>query len=130
MVALALSVSSLFLGRHLKVHIAQELANPIVTILAINTGFLATIISLMLTIPSKHSFLQMRSADYWEVVVNYHWHGIVAGFIAAILSLCVLIICKDFTYLYQDVFFFLWVASVGWAFTAFIRAGVVLKSLL
>lgn len=128
-VALALSITTIFLGKHLKIHIAQELSNPIITILAINTGFLAAAMSIMQTGSSKRSYKQMQSAGYWSAVISYQWQGVIGGFVAAILSLCVLIACKNFISTYQDVFFFLWVASVGWAFTAFIRAGFILKNL-
>lgn len=129
-VALALSLCSLLLGPHLKIHIAQELANPIITILAINTGFMAAAITIMLTVPTKQSFQQIKSAGYWEIIINYQWQAIISGLVAAMLSLCVLIVCKEFEHFYQSGFFFAWAASVGWAFTAFVRAASILKRLL
>jgi len=130
LVGLAFAAASSPIGAHFKVHIAQDLANPIITILAINTGFLAAALAVLLTAQGLQSVKRMQTVNHFNYLVDYHWQGVITGFIAAILSLCVIIICKALDHVYQLTFFSLWVFSVGWAFTAFLRVVYILKVLL
>jgi len=129
-IGIGLAVASSCIASSLKVRIAQELANSVVTLLTIETGFLTATLALMLTMPTNVAFQQIKSAGYWKEVIGYQWHGISAGVIASLLSLCVIILCKSVEEFYQQAFFYIWVASVGWALVAFLRAGLILKRLL
>lgn len=126
----AAGFGSLALPESVRLGIAQDLANPVTTILAITIGFVAAALTFLLTATELPSVRALRTGTGFNPLIDYHWQAIVSGMIAALLSLCVIVACKTLATWPQIAVFHLWVASVTWAFAAFFRVVNLLQKLL
>ena len=126
----AVGIGSLWIKEPIRLSIAQDLANPITSILAITIGFVAAALTFLLSATDLSAVRTLRTGTGFNQLVDYHWQAIVSGMIAALLSLCVIVVCKQLATWPQFAVFHLWVASVVWAFSAFFRVVNLLQKLL
>jgi len=110
--------------------IAKDLANPVLSILAIAVGFIAAALTILLTASDLPSLQTLRTGTRFNALVEYHWQAIVSGMLAAVLSLWVIVACKTLDTWPQIVVFHVWAGCVVWAFTAFFRVVHLLRALL
>lgn len=84
------------------------LANPLLSVIAIIVGFLATSVTLLLTAPDTKAMNRVRTAVQFRKIVNSHFNSIYTGMVACISSLFVLVYCKDWKMPYAMIAFGVW----------------------
>ncbi len=132
------SVASHCLIGSQRVDVITALANPILTILTIIVGFMMAAMTILFTAQDNRSIKRLSTSKRcFGNFVNYHWEAIAIGFIAAILSLIVLVIFKFEKNSFHEVpqyirmiSFWIWVFFVTWAQIAFLRVIILLRQLL
>jgi len=129
-VGIAAGLGSLALPHPFAISVAGDLANPVLSILAITVGFVAAALTILLTASELPALRTLRTGTTYNLLIDYHWQAIVSGMIAALLSMCAIVACKTLDWWPQILVFHLWVASVAWAFTAFFRVVYLLQKLL
>lgn len=125
-----ITVASLWLHQGQKRDIASELANPLLNVIAITVGFLAAVVTYLLTADELPAIRRLRTSDAFGHLINYHWTAIQLGCLAAFTSLAVLAACKMFPATPRAVVFHFWVFMVSWALLTFSRVAYLLRRLL
>ncbi len=125
------SVLASQLPRAVQADVADKLANPILSILAIAVGFIAAALTILLTAPDIKSINRFKSVpDLYNRFVDYHWEAISTGMASATLSLVVIIASKKLETWPQVALFYAWLLFTVWAFAAFFRVVHLLRGLL
>lgn len=128
-VAVVASAATAHLTSTDKISVVKELASPVISILAIQVGFVAAALTILLTAQGLHILRRLKKAKSFRLLVDYHWSAILAGFFSAVLTLCAAVCCKS-TDGCRVLLFHLWVFSVVMALMAFLRVVSLLRAML
>lgn len=112
-----------------KAAMVRDLAGSIVSILSIDVGFLATALAILLASQDNRIVKRIKTSTAFNRIVNYHWSAIMLGFLAALLSLGCIMMCKSVTTPCSMILFDAWVLLTVWAFTAFLRVFYLMRLL-
>lgn len=121
---------SLRLGAAQKVIVASELTNPVLNILAISVGFLAAVVTYLLTADGQPAIKRLKTTEAFNLLVSYHWAAIGWGFFAALASLLMIAANKMFPAYWQEMVFHVWVFICALALLTFVRAVRLISRLL
>jgi hypothetical protein len=130
--ALVLTAASLWLKQAQKLTIAAELASPVLSVFSIIVGFVAAVVTFLLTAQEFPVLAKLKTTRAFDRLIGYHWSAIFWGFLASLASLVLLAAYKlvDVEVQYRSMLFHVWmyvsVVSVG----AFFRVFSLLKYLL
>jgi drug/metabolite transporter (DMT)-like permease len=74
--------------------IATDLASPVLGVLAIIVGFLASVVTFLLTAQGIKKLEALRTTQGFRVLIDDHWEAVFLGFAASIASLILIAFAK------------------------------------
>lgn len=133
LVALSPVGFSFLLGSGMKSLIATQVANSVLTVLAIVIAFVSTSMTILLTAPDNSAVAILRTTGGrrgLKNLISYHSQTVAWGLISCLLSLAVLIVCRNINSPLKHLTFILWVYLVALSLLLFERVVRLLHTLL
>jgi hypothetical protein len=101
-----------------------------INVAAIAVGFLATALSILVSIDRARVTQVLREAAYYPIVIEYIVRPIRLWFAVALASAALLVAWDHVPLAWQRVVFAAWIFLVGWAATATYRVAAILAKML
>lgn len=121
---------SLRLRQAQKLVLATELASPSLNVFAIIVGFVAAVVTFLLTAQGLPVLTRLKTTRAFHRLVTYHWEAVFWGFVASLISLAVLASCKTLGVSERAVLFHIWIFVGTASMLLFFRVFWLLKALL
>jgi hypothetical protein len=109
---------------------ATDHANPVLSVFAIIVGFIASVVTFLLTAQGMRTLENLRTTEGFRVLIDYHWEAVFLGFAASVFSLVLIAFTKTPHHDRFHLLFNAWLWFGSAALLAFARVYWELRKLL